>query len=246
VKHSAVGLERCVRYSHPPNSFRYCGPERQDDVRGYARGHAADGGLSDILTGFDTLYRYLIFIAGENGIKDPFDPKVVSAYWLGNALLFNARYRALERHLTDSLNLKKTLTAAHYAELISKLDLGVPHHTFHVLNVFRRTGHAAIPHTLSTMDACRISWGTVTAVMPTGGGAGRRLVVTTRPLAYARDRLTLGAPVSKHVQDVSGAASTGDAVSLHWGYVCDTISNAEMNNLRYFTDIAITLANRTI
>lgn len=245
MRYSAAGLLRCVRYSHPPNSFHYCGPERQRDVLAYATGTQADQGLSEILSGFETLYKYLTFIAGENRIRDAFDPRVVSAYWLGNGLLLRARYRAMERHLTETLNLKKTLAPRQFSGLISKLDLGVPHHSFHVLNVFRRTGHAAIPHTLETMDSCRISWGMVVSGARQNG-SGLHIVVKTRPLVYADGRLALGAPVIKTAISVNGIGKPGDMVTLHWGYVCDAITAGELANLRYFTDLSIAAANRTV
>ena len=83
--------------------FHYCGPERQNDILGYVENSAVDIGLAEILNHFDTLYQYLLLVAHQNNIADPFDQRVVETYWLGNSLLGNVKVKAFAAHLTDAL-----------------------------------------------------------------------------------------------------------------------------------------------
>src|SRR3989344_7944280 len=156
------GLLTCSAYASPPNSLHYCGPEKQNDLLGYQQEQTSDRGLAEIIAEFQTLYPYLTLIAYENNIRDPFDPRVVEAYWIGNDLLTNVSMNKFYYHLRDTLKLKNKVKPKDLELLFGKLDDGMlPHHTFHVLNVFTRTGHHSVQHTLETMDACRIGWGTV-------------------------------------------------------------------------------------
>src|SRR4030042_1170915 len=94
------GVMSCSRYSFAPNSLHYCGPERQSDMLGYVQHEAADKGLAEILHRFDTLYKYLVLIASSNHIHDPFDRRVVEAYWVGNNLLARVKTNQFAQHLT--------------------------------------------------------------------------------------------------------------------------------------------------
>jgi len=258
------GLTRAARYSFAPNHFHYCGPERQNDLQSYVSLHQSDRGLQGILSEFDTLYKYLALIAYENNIRDPFDSKVVEAYWLGNSLLKKTKYQPLFKLLTDSLALKKKLTTSELQKTLATLDAAVAHHTFHVLNVFKRTGHLPIRHTLETMDACRINWGRVinqishlrqgfggqAKINPPAGGQNdnakfKNYLVEITPLVLVKSKLTLGKPEIREVISIGLTPKIGDWVSVHWGYVCEVLTKQQLANLKYFTELAIQLANRS-
>src|SRR3990167_9993879 len=81
------GLLTCARYAFAPNYLKYCGPDENRTIFQYCAAQDADAGLRELLEEFGTLYPYLRFIAQANGIADPFDPRVVEAYWVGNRLL---------------------------------------------------------------------------------------------------------------------------------------------------------------
>jgi len=244
------GLLRCARYSFAPNSLKYCGPEKQKDMFSYVAEKQVDQGLYGILEQFETLYKYLAMIAYENNIRDPFDARVVEAYWLGNGLLAKTKYKPLAVALTDGLELPKKLTPRQLATTLSKLDEAVAHHTFHVLNIFRRTGHLPIAHTLLTMDSCRISWGRVKRITnyELRITNEKKQVVTFDveivPLVIHKDKLRLGKPILQNVACVGVVPKVGEWVSVHWGYVCEVLSTRQLRNLEYYTKLAIDLANR--
>lgn len=241
------GLATCARYSFAPNSLHYCGPEKQTDLLSYVAEKVVDPGLSEILNRFDTLYKYLKLIGTENDIRDPFDPRVVEAYWLGNNLLHKTKYKPLAKLLNDDLELRKKLSTKQQSATFSKFDQGVAHHTFHVLNIFRRTGHHAIPHTLKTMDQCRVSWGEVVSssqsVVRSKNG---KITLKVRPLIYEKDKLKLGTFETKEVISIGLVPKVGELVSVHWGYVCEILTQRQVKNLKYFTELAIRLANRSV
>lgn len=224
------GLQQCSRYAFAPNLFHYCGPEKQSDLLGYITEKKTDRGLIGILSQFDTLYKYLILIASENAIADPFDKRVVEAYWLGNSLTLNVKKSALVTHVDDALSVRKKMKSSDFLTLATSLmSHGMPTHTDHVLSIYIRTGHHSITHTLHTMDQCRISWGKVVSL------DGSSVLTQVQPLLYENETLQLGMPQLKTLSCVDVTPSVGDWVSVHWGYVCAILTHTQVKNLRTFT-----------
>jgi len=239
------GLITCARYALPPNHREYCGPLKSQEIQAYVRESASDENLSLIISQFETLYPYLTYIAHENGIADPFDQRVVEAYWIGNDLLKKLTQKSLYAHFADSLSLKKRLTSKELEWLIGKIPQGaLAHHTFHVLNVFTRTGHHSVRHTIETMDACRIGWGTLTSIDENS------VVLSTKSLLLEKNKLTLGKEREKSIAIPTGISPSikdiGSSYTYHWDTICDKITKVQENNLIAVTSSAIRLANLTI
>lgn len=173
------GILRCSRYAFGPNRLHYCGPDANKEMLAHIAEHRGDGGLSDILSKFETMYPYLELIARANGIRDPFDDRVVEAYWIGNDLLEGVGKEKLYWHLKDTLGIRKRIGGESFRELGDRMRTsGVPHHAFHVLNVWRRTGHLDQAHTPESVAECVVNIGEVTAV------DGPWITVLTRPLLF--------------------------------------------------------------
>src|SRR5262245_51689984 len=92
---SLAGPLRFVRYGFMPNQLRYCGGDDNRTLFDYAIAGEIDGGLTPLLRKFTGALPYLQLIARANGIADPFDDRVVEAYWLGNDLLAGVEARQL-------------------------------------------------------------------------------------------------------------------------------------------------------
>jgi hypothetical protein len=235
------GILTCARYAFAPNYFHYCGPEKQRDLKEYIQRNTVDFGLSDILHHFETLYPYLLLIAMSNRIKDPFDQRVVEAYWIGNALLGNVKPAAFAAHLSEGLFLKKKIPKKQFTTFMDDVMHGVPNHNEHVCNIFIRTGHATLAHTLATMDSCRISWGQIvnheSGIMNHGQKqhGNNHYIVKTRPLELIDGKLRLGNPTVKAVTSVGILPQKGQYVSLHWGYVCEVLTPSKLRQLQIFT-----------
>jgi hypothetical protein len=237
------GLRKCTNYAYPPNSLHFCGPEKQLNLSEYLKTGMVDQGLMEILNKFETLYPYLLLIASSNNLKDPFDPRVVEAYWIGNDLLNNITPAKMYRHFTDVLKLPSKNTKS-FLKSVNQLVSGLPFHTFHVLNIFIRTGHQASPHTLETMDNCRIGWGKVVQNMKATKGGLSECLIQTRKLKIKENLLELGKFETITVKSFNPDIKVGSQVTFHWGYVCDKVTVKQTNNLTKYTQMAISYANQ--
>ncbi len=232
-----------IRYAFMPNRLRYCGGDDNTTLFQHAVAGETDGGVPPLLRKFTGAYPYLALIARANGIGDPFDHRVVEAYWIGNALL----ERVEVRQLYDALHARygKQLSPRARGLVLGKAPAGArPHHSFHVFDVHSRAGE--LEHSLDTMDNCRVSWGRVTAI------AGPVFVVERQPLLLVDGKLALGPAqptrISRQVDDRGFAdrARVGDWLSIHWGWACDVLSTAQARTLERYTLHHLRLANRTI
>jgi hypothetical protein len=235
-----------ARYAYPPNALGYCGPDDSAELLEYAGSGISDQGLVTLARRFDGAWPYLSLIATASG-REPLDPSVVEAYWVGNRLLGRVPGSLLAAHLTERFDhrLGPVLTDPVRLAILG----GRPHHNFHVFAVYPwtgllRAGPAAEP--LRVLDSCRISWATVTAV------AGDEAEVRTRPLRYDEGRLRLDTPVLRRVaagargHRLAGRIRPGDRVSVHWNWICDVLSDAQVSYLRSATTGLLRLVNRAL
>lgn len=237
------GMTRFIRYAFMPNRLEYCGGEDNRALFEYGIEGVTDGGLPPMLQRFTGALPYLRLIATANQIRDPFDPRVVDAYWIGNSLLDNVEVRQLYDSLLDRFG--KQLEGRTRQVILGKAPAGArPHHSFHVLDVHSRLGE--LEHSLDTLDNCRISWGQVVRV------EGHELVVSRQTLGISDGKLALGVPQPERVlRQVEGRgfaddAQPGDWVSLHWGWVCEVIAEPQRQSLERYTRHHLAIANQTM
>src|SRR3989344_166268 len=127
------GALLAARYAFMPNKLRYCGGDKNSEIFGYVAENASDQGLKELLEEFATMYPYLKLIAASNKIANPFDYKVVEAYWLGNDLLTNVDMKNFYRYLIDEQKLKAKFKPKLLEKIFGKIILGAkPHHSWHV------------------------------------------------------------------------------------------------------------------
>ncbi len=240
---SLAGSLRFIRYAFMPNRLRYCGGDDNRTLLEYGTEHVVDGGLNPLLRKFAGALPYLQLIARANAIPDPFDDRVVEAYWIGNELLAEVEVRQLHDALRERFG--QQLQGRTRDWVLAKAPAGArPHHNFHVFDVHSRVGE--LENTLETMDQCRVSWGRVASV------DGPELVVERRPLVLEEGKLALGpSQVVRVVRQVEGrgfadAAAPGDWVSLHWGWVCEVLTPRQQANLARYTHDHVRLANQTM
>ncbi len=238
---------RCSRYSFGPNRLHYCGPDANKELHDLIESGESNIGLAHLLKQFKTLFPYLKYIAGINNIKDPFDSRVVEAYWLGNVLLEKVEQRTLYNFLVDNLRVKDKLKNKEFHWLEEKIKKGaVPHHSFHVLNVWDQKGHTDHLQDLNRMDECRISSGVVTEV------AGSEIKVSTEPLIYINGKFDFGPVILKTLirqleseYDIE-QIKIGQIVSIHWSVPCEVITEKQAQTLKKYTLKNINFANLTL
>jgi hypothetical protein len=240
---SNEGMMRCSKYAFGPNRLHYCGPDASAEVAAHIKEGVADPGLQSLLKRFETLYPYLLHIAGENGIRDPFDPRVVEAYWLGNALLGKIEQGHFYRYLKDGLSMKKKMGAeAFEGNVAEKIRLGgLPHHSFHVLNVWKGMGEKMLEG-ITDVAECLVSVGEVSSI------DGPWITVVTDRLTFDGKRLTLARETRKLPRPFDASEewdmlSIGDSVSFHWGVICEVLSKEQAERVNRYTAKSIALAN---
>jgi hypothetical protein len=238
-----AGTLRFIRYGFMPNRLRYCGPDENRTLLQYALEGVSDGGLTPLLRQFTGALPYLKLIARSNGLPDPFDPRVVEAYWLGNELLDGVEVRQLYDALLERFG--KQLTGRTRELVLGKAPAGArPHHAFHVLDVHSRVGE--LDTSLITLDQCRVSWGQVRSV------EGAELVVDYQPLVLQAGQLRLGQTrTTRALRQVDGQGFVdqvlpGDWVSMHWGWACEVLTDRQRNNLERYTRHHLAIANQTL
>ena len=119
----------------------------------------------------------------------------------------------------------------------------MPYHNYHVFNIWIRTGHKAIAHTLETMNSCRISWGKIIIKKE------HSLIVESPQLIYDNNQISLSAPKQIEIQfDYNNQRffepEIGNFVSIHWNWACDTLSLHQVQNLIKYTNKSLQLANK--
>jgi hypothetical protein len=237
------GLLRFIRYAFMPNHLGYCGGNDNDVLLEHASEGRADRRLTPLLGQFTGAVPYLRTIAAANGIADPFDPRVVEAYWVGNDLLAGVEAADLYRSLEERFG--RALPAQVRAQVLRKPPAGAkPYHLFHVVDVYRHLESAEVG--MAAMESCRVSWGRVTAV------DGPTLMVSRRPLVLREGKLALGEPRPERVQrslldrGFVDDVAVGDEVSVHWGWACEILDQATRRNLERWTAYHLEIANQTI
>lgn len=232
-----------ARYAYPPNERGFCGPDDHRELFEYAAAGAADPGLVQLARSFTGPWPYLKLIAGAAGIEDPFDARVVEAYWVGNDLLDRVDMADFGNGMMDRF---QKVAGPSWRFLAEGIPAGsVAHHSFHVFGVYPWVGlldthRGGDP--LHILDRCRIRWGQVRAI------EGDHVVVDSRPLTWDGRRLSLGDVRPERVQraidglGLAGGLVDGDWVSLHWGWICDRLTSRQLRHLRDFTlrQLAIT------
>jgi hypothetical protein len=241
------GILRSSRYAFGPNRLHYCGPDKNGELGERIKHQSADPGLQSILKEFKTLYPYLKLIAEANEIRDPFDSRVVEAYWLGNELLEKVGKRRLYSFLVDDLEIKKKAESREVEWLEQKVSEGaVPHHSFHVLNVWRQTSPERVAQEFESLDECRVAAGEIVSVN------GPEIVVKAEPLVYLNGKISFGEPVKKTLArkleaeyDIEQLVP-GQLISFHWSVPCEVLTKEQAFNLKKYTLQNINFANQTL
>jgi hypothetical protein len=241
------GIARCSRYSFGPNRLHYCGPDANRELQSLIEYGEANPELSVLLKQFKTLYPYLQYISRTNNIAEPFNEKVVEAYWLGNKLLENNRLEKFYNFLVDDLSAKKKVNSKEFEWLEKKVAHGaVPHHSFHVLNVWQMGGLSDKLDDVERMDQCLINSGKVVKV------SGPEIIVLAESLSYANGKLFLAEPIEKKItrrletEYEIEQIKPGQIVSFHWSVPCEIITETQAKNLRKYILQSINFANQTL
>jgi len=238
------GMLTAARYAFSPNKLQYCGGDSNSNLFEYVSQNQQDKGLEEILAEFQTMYSYLRLIADSNKIADSFDSRVSEAYWIGNDLLNNISMNNFYNYLIDKQELKKKFKMRVAEKIIGKIPAGAkPHHSFHVLNLPKRTGYYPVEHTLETINECLILPAKVVKIKQ------GKLEVKFRPLILKNNKFVFGNLENKDIyfefnnKKFVKNIKIGDFVSMHWSWACDKLSDLQVMNLNRWNGYSVGLAN---
>ncbi len=233
-----------ARYAYPPNALGYCGADDPGTLLERTAAEAVDHDLRRTLRTFEGAWPYLELIAHASGIGDPLDARVVEAYWIGNRLLQNVDPPAMATSMEERF---RPLLGRSWSPLGDASGAGaLPHHSFHVLGVYPYVGMlrtGVVEEPLRVLDRCRIRWGHVLQV------DADRALVRTQPLVWDGRHLHLGTPQVEWATCAQGGLglartlAAGDWCSLHWDWVCDRLTAAQVRRLRAYTRLTLDNAN---
>lgn len=243
------GLLLCAWYAIAPNFYGYCGPDENLSLTQHLKEKNVDSELNQILSDFEILFPYLKLIAKKNKIIDPFDYRVVEAYWIGNFLLKSLTPLEYQAFLKENLLLNKKLNKKEFQRIFQKIDKSgfLPHHNFHVFNIFKSLAQTPISNRLQAMDTCRINFGKLIQSKKLKSKSNI-IYVRTNQLIIEDNKMKLEPTVKSLKLDYKGEniIDNLDAsawISFHWGFVCDVLTEKQQKNLEYYTQKAIEFYN---
>ena len=136
------GAQLFVRYAYPPNSRGSCGPPDSDALLHYGQSGVTDAGLRELRRGSPAPGRIWSSSPVPPAYPDPLDYAVVEAYWVGNTLLDSVGVRSIGNSMEDRFRARTGHQFPHLMEGV--LAGGVPHHSFHVLEIYPWMGLCAM------------------------------------------------------------------------------------------------------
>jgi hypothetical protein len=236
------GVSLCARFSIATNRLQFCGPSDAEPTLYRTITKGSDRDLArTALSQFEALYPYLSALGAKHSL-DPFDERVVEAYWLGNPLLENFTSEEFRR-LLQALS-RRGLPRATAERLAAHLPgRPIPHHTFHVafVGVGEVTGH--VETTIANMEACRPGLGRVVTK------EDETLEVERRPLTLVDEKLALGPPVRSRVRfdpKILPKVRGGDSVALHWNLPALVLTDEQTRALERYTQESLDAANAAL
>jgi len=243
------GLKLAVGYGFYPHRLGFCGPQKDSTKKtlsNYLSGEKVSRQkIRKILEAFEGAFSYYKLIAKSNGIRDPFDEKVVKAYWVGNQLLEKVPISFLREMIIKEFTKRGLLSKGAAEEKAEGIPLNSrAHHSFHVLVIGSVTGRILLEGKL--LDLCRVGWGRVIEHKNQKGKNG--VVVEYQPLQRKGKRYFLAEPIGKFVfwnKNFIPEIKIGDIVATHWNQVTQILSRRDLINLKKYTQITIESINNT-
>lgn len=228
------GVRLAALYSIAPHKLGLCGPQKKSirrEIYNFLCGKKnSQRKIRKILEGFRGAFFYYKLIAKSNSISNPFDKKVVRAYWIGNELLERVKIEDLRQMIA------KDFSKPEKARKIP--EDSKPHHSFHVLIAGPINKKIILKGKL--LDFCKVSWGRVIKISDLKFQISK-LLVEYQPLMKDK-KYTLGEPIKKEIfwdKKILPKIKMGDWVSFHWNLALEKLQDKDIKNLQKYTRMTL-------
>lgn len=232
------GLRLAVLYGLQTQKSGFCGPKGKlvgRTLSNFLFGRKiSQKKIREILEGFKGAFFYYRLIAKCNNIRDPFDERVVKAYWIGNKLLEKVKITDLRQMIVKDFSrpglLPKKIAEKKAREIPEDSR---PHHSFHVLIVGPIMGRIVLKGKL--FDFCRVGWGKVKSFKK------NKIKVKYQPLIGTK-KLRLGKPIEKEIiwnKTLAPKIKIGEWVSFHWNHLVQKLEREDVAHLKKYTKITL-------
>jgi len=237
------GLKIAVLYSFPAFKLGFCGLRGKSVTRlflNYLSGKKVSRKkIRKILKNFKGAYSYYRLIAKSSKIKDPFNKKIVKAYWIGNSLLEKVKIADLRQTIAKDFSKPGLLSKEIAFKKAKEIPVNSkPHHSFHVLIVGSVAGKIVLKGKL--LDLCRISWGKVIKKFKIQNSKFK-IIVRYQPL-IGKKNLKLRKLIKKEIfwdKNLVPNVKVGDWVSFHWNQLVQKLEKEDLENLKKYTKITL-------
>lgn len=237
------GLKIAALYSFPAFKLGFCGPRGKLATRVFLNFLSGKKNLEKkirkILTEFKGVYPYYKLIAKCNKIENPFNEKVVKAYWIGNSLLEKVKINDLRKMIIKDFSGPGLLSKEMAFKKTKEIPVNSkPHHSFHVLIIGSVTGKVKLKGKL--LDLCRISWGKVIKKTKVKSKKSK-IIVKYQPL-IAEKTIQLGKLIEKEIiwdKTLVPKLKISDWVSFHWNHLVERINEEDVKNLKKYTQMTL-------
>lgn len=243
IEKNSSGLKLAALYGLMPNRLGYCGSQKsqeQEMLHHFLEGRITSNKIKPVLEKFEAAYAYYRLIAAKNKIKDPFDERVVGAYWIGNELLEKISGDDLKKMIIKDFTRPGLLTNADAKKRLANIPKNSkPHHSFHVFILGTITGRVDLSD-IKLKDICRVSWGKIIKIRKRSKRL--KIIVKYQPIILKGKKVTLGRFVKKEINwdgKIVENIKIGDWVSFHWGMLAQVIDRKEIFNLKKYTQNTI-------
>ncbi|MDP2821008.1 MAG: DUF6390 family protein [bacterium] len=244
------GIRIAALYGFYPHKLGFCGLQENSAKKTFldflSGKKISEQKIRKILETLKGAFSYYRLIAKSNGIKDPFDERVVNAYWIGNQLLEKVPVDSLKKMIIKEFSGPGFLSKEMAVKKASEIPLtSKAHHNFHVLVIGSVSGRIVLEGKL--LDICRIGWGKVIGYEKKKTENTNRVIIEYQPLQKRKGGYSLGKPIHKIVfwdKKFIPEIKIGDRVATHWNHIVQVLGIKDLVNLEKYTQITVDSLDR--
>jgi len=225
-------LAFACRHSFITNKLEYCGEEGAfREFKEFIEAPVPEKAehIKELLSTFEGFHAYLKLIGKSNNMQ-PFDFRVIEAYWLGNRLLENVGTEKVRQMILTDLSRPGLLPKSIAEKKADSLTGEVfPHHSFHVLYMNFMT--KKVEPILKNLDNCLVGWGKVKELHP----EKEKIVIEGVKLTHFNNEFQLDGQTKSIGPGLLKELKKGAFISVHWNNAVSVLSEEQLSNLRKYT-----------